>query len=91
MFRPRVETPLVITFPREGTRLNAIHSLFCPEFDAVFVNTQGNVVDVVKVKPYTPAVVPRSPAALVIEAPPGSAKRKGIKPGARISLEDALR
>ena len=80
--RPGSFPPTVIAFPRPGRRRNAIHSFFCPVFDAVFLDATGHVVDVIpQVKPNNPLIVPKAPASSVLELPAGDAGRKSIRIG----------
>lgn len=83
MFASPRFTPLLFEFARE-THLNAIHSLFCPPFDAVFLNSRKQVVDVKKVEPFAFFVMPRAPAKYLIELPAGDAARAGIRIGKKL-------
>ena len=82
MFSDKHFKPLLIVFSREARRANAIHSLLCPEFDAVFLNSRKKIVDVKNVKPFQFNVVPEKPCKYLIEAPAGSAK--GLEKGMRL-------
>ncbi len=83
--RPRF-TPLVIEFGVEARALNAIHSLFCPWFDAVFLDSRKRVVDVAQqVKPFSFSVVSRMPCKFVLELPAGSARRLRMRKGLKLS------
>gem|GEM_PF-2075512 len=81
--------PAFFVFPFEGRLVNAIHSFFCPRFDAVFLDDEMRVVDVRQVKPFWPFVVPRSSCKYLIEAPLGSATRR-IKLGDWLFIEQKV-
>lgn len=83
MFASQRFTPLLFEFARE-TRLNAIHSLFCPRFDAVFLNSRKQVVDVKRVEPFSFWLAPRAPAKYLIELPAGEAARKKLCIGKKL-------
>ncbi len=87
MFAKRVESPLAISFPTIGRRRNALHSLFCPVFDAVFTDASGRVVDVqARVRPNRLLIVPRQACSMVIEVPPGDSRK--VRLGDRLVLKD---
>ena len=76
-------TPLLFDFVREATRANSIHSLFCPPFDAVFLNSQKKVVFVMRnVKPFKLFLFSKKPARYLIELPRGEARK--IKVGEKL-------
>lgn len=80
--RPGAFPPTLIDFPESGRRRNAIHSFFCPVFDAIFLDAGGRVVDVVpEIRPNNPFIVPRAVAASVLELPAGEAAKKKIRIG----------
>ncbi len=69
MFSKRVDVPLLFVLPEP--RRFAIHSMFCPPFDAVFLDAQCRVIDVFSVRSTRLWIQPRPPAAFLIEGPPG--------------------
>lgn len=80
MFRSHLERPLLISFDRQAQQTNAIHSLFClVPFDAVFLDTQGRVVDIVRsIQPFRLLVTPRRSCSFVLETPQGQSGRLSI-------------
>lgn len=80
-------SPLVFDFKKEGRLSNNIHSLFCPEFDAIFLNEDKCVVDVmVRVKPWRFMIVPREAFRFLIEVPAGQALQNRIHLGQRLEF-----
>lgn len=74
--------PLVFDFKALGLLENGIHSLFCPLFDAVFLDEEKRVVDVmVNVKPWQFMIVPRAAFRYLIEVPAGQGVTAGIHLG----------
>jgi len=69
--------PLLFDFGREATRPNAIHSLFCPPFWAVWMDERKRVIEVRRVKPWLGWIEPRKPARYLIE----TADRRGVRAG----------
>jgi len=85
MFSRARFVPLVIEFGVEVRALNAIHSFFCPEFDAVFLDARKRVVDVKpRVKPFTFSVVSRELCKFVLELPAGCTRRFGLRKGLKL-------
>jgi uncharacterized membrane protein (UPF0127 family) len=85
MFATHVEEPLFFVFNAVGRRENAIHSFFCPRFDAAFITPGLRVADYLpNIAPNNPLIVAKAPSKYLIEAPPNSLK--GLKPGARLSV-----
>lgn len=79
MFCKKKFVPLLIAFNRSGKAPNALHSFFCPPFDAFFLNGE-RIVDVKKNIPTNSATIVSSrDCNAVLEAPSGllSAKRGG--------------
>lgn len=83
---PRFQ-PALFLFPRSSRWRNAIHSFFCPPFDAVFINANKRVVDVRQVEPNKLLVVPRAPAKYLLELPAGEAAKKRVKPGEHLFFQ----
>ncbi len=83
MFSTSVSTPLLFVFSQPGR--HAIHSLFCPPFDAIFLDSAGKVVDVFEVRTVQLWVQPRRDASYLIEAAPGFGK--GLKEGQAIGVD----
>ncbi len=82
LFAARVDTALLFVFPQSG--IHAIHSFFCPAFDAVFLDDACRVVDVFQVRHWGPWFAPRTPAKYLVEAEPGFAA--GIRIGQTIRV-----
>ena len=81
MFKKKF-APLLFDFGQSARLQNSIHSMFCPEFDAVFLDAAKRVTEVRKVKPWS-FLAPAKPAKYLIEVPPGEGKR--VRPGQRLS------
>ena len=87
MFQSKLEKPLLFILPQESVARATIHSLFCIPFDAVFLNSKKQVVDVLhSVKPWQFWVSPKAPAKYLVEAPAGSASKLGIKEGETLAF-----
>lgn len=83
MFK-RKAFPLLFEFDSQGVRRNAIHSFFCPPFDAVFLDGRKRVVCIFKqIKPYRLFIEPCKPAAFLIELPPGESAK--VRVGQKLS------
>jgi len=85
MFSHARFSPLIIEFGLEARGLNAIHSFFCPSFDAVFLDSRKRVVDVARVKPFSFSIVSRAPCKFVVELPAGNAQRLKLSKGLKLS------
>jgi len=81
MFRKKFR-PMLFEFDAAATLKNSIHSMFCPEFDAVFLDAAKRVTEVRRVKPFS-FLVPSKPAKYLLEVPAGAAK--SVKAGTRLS------
>lgn len=90
MFRNRVTVPLLFEFNKETRFENAIHSFFCPVFEAIFLDSGRRVVDIQRVKPFKLLVVSRKPCKYLIEAEEGFSKENGIKVGSEVFWEETL-
>lgn len=86
MHSPRHFEPALFLFPSVSRWRNAIHSFFCPPFDAVFVDEKRKVLNVVRVAPNNLLVVPRARAKYLLELPAGEAERKRLKIGEKLSF-----
>ncbi len=87
MFKRNV-VPLVFDFGREGTRANAIHSFFCPVFDAVFLDSQKRVSCVFrKVRPGIALLAPSRESRFLIELPAGESTK--VRVGDKIGWREA--
>ncbi|MEM0475829.1 MAG: DUF192 domain-containing protein [Candidatus Norongarragalinales archaeon] len=84
MFAAPTFTPLLFDFGREARLSNAIHSFFCPAFDAVFLDSQKRVTQTTVVRPWR-FLVPATPSRFLIELPLGEAKRLGLKKGLKLA------
>ena len=80
MFRRTLARPLLFIFPRESVTGAAIHSFFCfVKFDAVYLDSQKRVVDVIpRVRPFVAYLAPKKAAKYLIEAPAGWAAENGV-------------
>ncbi|MBI5036918.1 DUF192 domain-containing protein [Candidatus Micrarchaeota archaeon] len=87
MFSSKVREPLVFVFACSAK--HGIHSFFCPDFDAVFLDEEFKVVDKFEVRSSQPWLEPKSEARYLIEAEPGFASN--VKEGQRlgVDLDDA--
>lgn len=89
MFSERDFAPILFRFNRESRESNAIHSFFCPRFDAVFIDAGKRVVGVIpRIEPFRPVIFPRKPFRYLIELPEGTAARKGLREGLALWWED---
>ena len=73
MFRRSVgaDEGLVFVHPRENRVESAIHMFFVPfDLGVIWVNNAGEVVDLVRAKPWRPSYAPQKPASYVIELHP---------------------
>ena len=79
MFR-RKAVPLLFVFDSEMRERNAIHSFFCPRFDAVFLDRRKKIVGVERnIAPWKIAVFPRKAFIYLLELPAGVSK--GLREG----------
>jgi len=69
MFKPRQFRPLLFDFGKERRFGNSIHSLFCPEFEAVFLDKDKVVIETHFVAPFKLIVFPSKPFRYLIEIP----------------------
>jgi hypothetical protein len=86
MFRRKINKPLLFILPAESREFSAIHSFFVFfPFDAVFLNSNGVVVDIKEyIRPFTFRITPKKPAKYIIELIGGEAGRRKIKVGDRL-------
>ena len=91
MFAPRVEKPLLFVFTNERSSENAIHSLFCPAFDAIFINSNGVVVGAFEVRSPKLFVCPEEQFKFLVETFPGDIKKREIKIGVKVGVSDWLK
>ncbi len=75
MFKKQAKTPLLF----KGNGRMAIHSFFCPSFDAVFLNKEKRAVHLQTVQPATPRVAAN--AFFLLELPLGTISRFKLKKG----------
>ena len=74
--------PLLFEFESQGTSRNSIHSLFCPPFDAIFLNSRKQVVFVIEnIKPFSLVLYSPYPSKYLIELPPGEARKAHLRKG----------
>ena len=83
MFSKKVDEPLLFVLPEP--RRFAIHSMFCPPFDAVFLDAHCRVIDTFAVRSTQLSIRPRREALFLIEGPPGFAQ--GLKEGQAIGVD----
>ena len=84
MFKTKA-IPLLFDFGRDAARANAIHSFFCPRFDAVFLDSRKKIVCVMhEIRPFKLFLFSKQPARYLIELPRGEARK------ARLRLGDKL-
>src|SRR3989344_3881561 len=88
MFSKTVKTPLLFEFYHSGDAENGIHSLFCPEFDAVFL-TEGKKIARVfeRVRPFSFFITPGAVVKYLLELEPGSAARLELKEGVELGFD----
>ncbi|VVB67460.1 putative ACR [Candidatus Norongarragalina meridionalis] len=86
MFR-REAVPLLFVFDSEARERNAIHSFFCPVFDAVFMDGRKKIVGIERgIAPWRPAIFPKKPFAYLLELPVGVSK--GLKEGDALAWKE---
>lgn len=56
-----------------------IHSLFCPEFIAVWFDADDKIIEIRKIKPWKLHIVPKKPFVKLIEIPINKRYEKNIK------------
>lgn len=87
MFCKKEFVPLLIVFAQEGEKTNALHSFFCPPFDAVFLDGSGKVVEVKKnIAPNSPAIISCRNCKMVLEMP--AKQSSGIEAGKKIVFKE---
>ncbi|MFH1257574.1 MAG: DUF192 domain-containing protein [Candidatus Micrarchaeota archaeon] len=86
MLRKKLEKPVLFILDYEDRVRAAIHSFFCLiRFDAVFLNGNKVVVDIIENIPaWKIYIAPRKPAKYFIECKAGEARRLGIRIGERL-------
>ncbi len=87
MFAKRVDVPLLFDFGFSAK--HAIHSLFCPPFDAVFLDAEGRVVDLSEVRSVKFWITPKKDARYLIEAKIGFAKRLKEGQAIKVNVDEA--
>ena len=73
MFRRSINSDegLVFVYPRDNRLNTSIHMFFVPfDLGVIWVNKAGEVVDLVRAKPWRPSYAPQKPASYVIELHP---------------------
>lgn len=83
MFSRNADVPLLFVLPEP--RRFAIHSMFCPPFDAVFLDAERKVIDVFAVRSTRFWIQPRREALYLIEGPPGFGS--GLKEGQAVGVD----
>jgi len=79
MFRRGENAPALLLFDFKKLRRLKIHSFFCPEFLAVWLDGKNNVFEIKKVYPWKIAVFPKKSFVKLIEIPCSSKYRDIIK------------
>ncbi len=80
--------PALFIFPNSSRWRNSIHSFFCPKFDAVFLDEEFEVVDVIsQIQPFQLLVIPRQRAKYLLELPAGEAKSKSVALGQKFQFK----
>ena len=83
MFEKGVETPLLFVFPKEVA--HSFHSLFCPDFDIVFLDGKKEVVHSEEIR--GPKLIkPVKKYMYVVEAPLGFIRKNKIRNRTRIKF-----
>jgi len=86
MFR-REAVPLLFVFGNEARERNAIHSFFCPVFDAVFLDGGQKIVGIERgIAPWRPAIFPWKAFRYLLELPVGFAR--GLKEGDALAWKE---
>jgi len=65
----RRERAEILFFEFEKNTRQAIHSFFCPEFVAIWLDEQNKVVEVKKIYPWTFSIIPSRSFKKLIEIP----------------------
>jgi len=84
MFRGRVKRPMLFVFPYPG-RIS-IHSFFCPRFDAVFLDERKRVTETYENIRAGRLIAPKWMAAYLVEFPPNTVSKEGIRKGMTVSF-----
>ncbi|MFH0972269.1 MAG: DUF192 domain-containing protein [Candidatus Micrarchaeota archaeon] len=89
MLRRELEKPVLFVLDYEDRMRAAIHSFFCLiRFDAVFLNSRKEVVDIIENIPaWRIYIAPKKPAKYFIECKAGEARKLGIKIGERLEWQ----
>jgi len=71
MFKKKIE-PMFFEFNQESKHDSAVHTLFVfQSIDLVYLDSNWNVVDVLKTKQFFPYYAPKTPAKYLLELPQG--------------------
>ena len=76
MFRTKNTALLVFIFNKPTK--TSIHSLFCPEFIAVWLDGKNQVIEIRKIKPWKLYIIPKKSFVKLIEIPFNEKYRKII-------------
>lgn len=89
MMRPNLDHALVLELGYETRKGASIHSLFVKfAFDAIFLNSGLEVVDMATIKPWTVNFTPRAAARYVVEVPEYTIMKNLISIGDRIEIDE---
>ena len=77
MFTRREKARALLLFDFKKPRRMKIHSFFCPKFLAVWLDKKNNILEIRKVKPFNPFILPKRKFSRLVEIPCNS-KYKSI-------------
>ncbi len=83
MFSSARFEPLLFDFGRLARAANSVHSLFCPAFDAVYLDERKRVTQCAAIAPWR-FFASNAPSRFLIELPAGAAKRFGLRRGVKL-------
>jgi uncharacterized membrane protein (UPF0127 family) len=63
------ENANALLFKFKKNKMRAIHSLFCPEFVAIWLNGENKVIEVRKISPWKFSIIPSRDFTKLIEIP----------------------
>jgi uncharacterized membrane protein (UPF0127 family) len=84
MFQKKFE-PLLFEFEFPAKMANSIHSLFCTEFEAVFLDKGKKITEIKTVKPFS-FVCPKDDIKFLLELPAGTVKKISLKEGEALNF-----
>ena len=86
MFESKLDYALLFPFARESRMEASIHMLFVfTAIDVVYLDKAKKVVDLrAGLRPWTLNYTPKKPASFLLELPPGTIKKSGLKLGQKL-------